>query len=436
MVTAQSNDQITVIIDETPVKIERQQPILIDGVLLLPVRAIFEEMGFNVHWGDANRRVVLSDNRDFVVLEIGQHMFTINSETHTLDVPPQIVNDTTMMTICAILERIDYALEWDADTNTARIFRPEMYPPYIIFGGRRYSTDTRDFAVFGGTHEEMAQLRYMTNLRTLDLFADSIYVLSHMTELPNFQNLMVFGSIDDFTLLENLPNLRVLGLLDEEMNDLTPLANLTNLEYLSVFGGQIDDLSPLAELTNLRELEVMGSGFSDVAPLANLTKLEMLGLHGGEISDISPLTKLENLWKLHLEGNNISDITPIASLPQLGDLCVWNNQINDISPIAHLTDLIMLILRGNQIEDLTPLSGLTRLLLLYLCDNPISDLTPLSDLPDGISMTLRGYHRVTDWSPIAHFSWINSRRPSYFIDNPMESEQESDAPIIPLPLSE
>jgi hypothetical protein len=70
-------------------------------------------MGFEVDWDSATRRITLTNSDYTVVLTVGSDAFTTNGVRRTLDIPPQIINGTTMLPIRSVLESVGYQLDWD-----------------------------------------------------------------------------------------------------------------------------------------------------------------------------------------------------------------------------------------------------------------------------------------------------------------------------------
>ncbi|MCL1995584.1 MAG: leucine-rich repeat domain-containing protein, partial [Defluviitaleaceae bacterium] len=171
----------------------------------------------------------------------------------------------------------------------------ETSPDYITIAGRRISTAETDLAFSHSnlTNDDIADLRYMTNLRSLSI-------------------------------------------IGEQISDLTPISGLTNLEFLTVESGLVSDLTPLANLTNLQALSLWSNQISNIAPLANLRNLETLHLTYNQITNIEPLVNLTNLLWLSLAGNNIVNIEPLANLPNLLWLNLWDNPITNWDFVDHV----------------------------------------------------------------------------------------------------
>jgi len=117
MASAQPNTGIHVIVHGHTVEFDGPGPVIIDNRVLVPLRGVFEAMGFNVDWNDITSVVILTRDGDFVLIPIGSSIFTANGQSHTLDVPAQLIGGRTMLPIRAVLESVGYTLDWD---NTDR----------------------------------------------------------------------------------------------------------------------------------------------------------------------------------------------------------------------------------------------------------------------------------------------------------------------------
>ena len=126
--TASASASISVTIDGNPIIFQGQQPVSIDGRTLVPARGVFEALGFDVRWDGDLRQVVLTNDLNVVIMNIGSTQFTNNGITHQLDVPAQIINGSTMVPLRAPLESVGYQLDWTASTQTVIITRPASSP--------------------------------------------------------------------------------------------------------------------------------------------------------------------------------------------------------------------------------------------------------------------------------------------------------------------
>jgi len=114
------SDPITVLLNGNPVNFADQGPVIVDGRVLVPVRGVFEQMGFEVDWNEATSQATLTGHAT-VVITIGSNVFTTNGVSGTLDVPAQTKNARTMLPLRLVLESIGFNLNWIAETQTVQI---------------------------------------------------------------------------------------------------------------------------------------------------------------------------------------------------------------------------------------------------------------------------------------------------------------------------
>ena len=113
--------EISVTIDGVAVDFDGQQPIIVDGRTLVPVRGVFEALGFEVGWNQDASVVTLHGGGYFIEIGIGNSFFTNHSRIIPLDVPAQIINGRTMLPIRAVLESVGVGVDWDGETQTVAI---------------------------------------------------------------------------------------------------------------------------------------------------------------------------------------------------------------------------------------------------------------------------------------------------------------------------
>lgn len=114
-------DTINVTINNQRVNFTDQVPTIVYGRTLVPVRGVFEMLGFDVGWNADTQQVTLTRESDTVVITIGNAAFTANGVSNTLDVPAQIIGGRTMLPIRAVLESVGYNVGWDGATGTVMI---------------------------------------------------------------------------------------------------------------------------------------------------------------------------------------------------------------------------------------------------------------------------------------------------------------------------
>ena len=161
-------------------------------------------------------------------------------------------------------------------------------------------------------------------------------------------------SMEDFTVLLQLPALRKLSLRTCNLKTLEGIGQLTQLHTLSIGQNEVSDISPLANLKGLVVLSLFGNRLEDISPLREMQLLEILSINDNHVVDLSPLKKLHKLRDLHAAGNRIQSVAPLTGLHSLELLNLDANQIAAIEPIAQLPKLKTINLNANPVRDCPP----------------------------------------------------------------------------------
>jgi len=101
-----------------------QHPVILQDRVLVPLRDVFEYLGFEVVWNPRTQIVTMTNRRFEIIVTIGSYSFIVNGEQRSLDAPAQIINDRTMLPIRAILESADFIVSWNNSSRTVEILKP------------------------------------------------------------------------------------------------------------------------------------------------------------------------------------------------------------------------------------------------------------------------------------------------------------------------
>ena len=123
--TGYQTDNIKVLLNGRDLEFD-QPPIIMNDRTLVPMRAIFEAMGCEVIWDDGTIDV-WKDDENIMTLWIDDPEMWLPSGNIILDVPPQIVNDRTLVPVRAISESMGARVEWDGDSRIVKIFMNTYY---------------------------------------------------------------------------------------------------------------------------------------------------------------------------------------------------------------------------------------------------------------------------------------------------------------------
>jgi len=115
------NDDVRIRINGVFVYIpaDDQQPLVIDGRTLVPMRAVMEAMGFTVNWDRTTQTATLVMGDQVVIVEIGSLSMSVNGEAVALDVPAQTHGGRIMVPLRAIGEAVGMRAGWDRHSQIA-----------------------------------------------------------------------------------------------------------------------------------------------------------------------------------------------------------------------------------------------------------------------------------------------------------------------------
>ena len=105
-------DVVTVLVDNVSVVFD-QQPVILEGHTMVPVRAVFEQAGAEVTWDQPTQTATIARNGYTVTIKYGDTGMYKNGERIELEAPAIMINDRVMIPVRAIAEAMDFAVTWD-----------------------------------------------------------------------------------------------------------------------------------------------------------------------------------------------------------------------------------------------------------------------------------------------------------------------------------
>lgn len=88
---------------------------LIDGRTYLPVRGFLEALGATVSWNQADQQITVNYHDYILDMWLGDTTVLVNGLEQTLEVPPRLVGDRTIVPIRLISELLGLGVDWDND---------------------------------------------------------------------------------------------------------------------------------------------------------------------------------------------------------------------------------------------------------------------------------------------------------------------------------
>ena len=116
-------ETVIVTLNGNPIEFDVPAQIINDRTMV-PMRKIFESLGADVDWVEEQQGIVAIKDSKIIVMKIGSGLMIVSDilagtqEEITLDVPPQIVDDRTLVPVRAISESLGVSVDWVAETQT------------------------------------------------------------------------------------------------------------------------------------------------------------------------------------------------------------------------------------------------------------------------------------------------------------------------------
>jgi hypothetical protein len=112
---------INISVDGSPLELTTS-PVIENGTTLVPMRAIFEELGLEVKWDDATKTVTGTTDGLEIKLTLGSNTAYVNGMAKTIPVPAKAINGSTMVPVRFIADALGNTIEWDEANQTVNVF--------------------------------------------------------------------------------------------------------------------------------------------------------------------------------------------------------------------------------------------------------------------------------------------------------------------------
>lgn len=119
-ISACANDAVSVYINGLNIAFD-VPPQIINGRTMVPMRAIFEELGATVEWIQENQTITGKKGDTTIVLQIGSTELRVNDKVATLDVAPIIIDSRALVPARAVAESLGVDVVWHNDVKVVSI---------------------------------------------------------------------------------------------------------------------------------------------------------------------------------------------------------------------------------------------------------------------------------------------------------------------------
>lgn len=111
-----------------------EPPRIVNNRVLVPLRGVFENLGYQVVWEHAGQNIQITKGNKHVKLTVNSHNGFVNNQSRILDQPPIISNERTLIPLRFVSEAIGSQVNWDAATRQVSISYPSTGNQQIQHG--------------------------------------------------------------------------------------------------------------------------------------------------------------------------------------------------------------------------------------------------------------------------------------------------------------
>lgn len=102
-----------------------EQPIEESDRILVPMRAIFEDLGASVDWNGNEESITITNDATTIEMQIDNNIMQIDDTQVTLDVPPRLIGERTLVPLRAVSEALNAKVDYIENLNRVVIDPPQ-----------------------------------------------------------------------------------------------------------------------------------------------------------------------------------------------------------------------------------------------------------------------------------------------------------------------
>ncbi len=184
---------IFVAVNGENIEFKGQQPYLDDGRAFIPIREVFEKLGYDISWDNVNKTATLTSPDKTIKISAFKNHLTVDDNTAlALALPPQIIDGSMLIPLRAVGTAAGIDMEWDNSSRTILLrTQPGVYiSSETMSYGRAYEflykcisvTDYADMLylsklkeIYAGENSEEIKLIFHKMYSELHDYRDIIY---------------------------------------------------------------------------------------------------------------------------------------------------------------------------------------------------------------------------------------------------------------------
>lgn len=222
--------------------------------------------------------------------------------------------------------------------------------------------------------EDISELEKLKNLEVIDIYSyDDLKSFNVLGELSNLKSITIdSGRLYSIDFVEKLDKLETLVIESCELKTIEPLRNKQGLKSLKIgVCYTIQDFDVIETLPDLEELNLEGLYVKDSINWENLKNLKSLYLNNAGstnvITALSGYEQLENLYLTNLDEDIVENIAVIGRLNNLKSLTLKNGKAFDMSVLSNMPNLEDIYLNNvHEVKGLEKIFNLPQLKKFYI----------------------------------------------------------------------
>lgn len=177
-VNAYCDQDITVKLNDSVVEFTSKKPVVVNNRTLIPLRGLFENMGYNIEWEPNTKAAILTNNENTILIRNEANYIVVNDVQKSTDVPAQIIDGSMMIPLRAVTDATGAGIAWDANTKTVSI---------TTDGSSEYTVAIDDYAkAYNETIKPLEDLEGLVNkLNSLDVDSATDEINDVLAQLKN-----------------------------------------------------------------------------------------------------------------------------------------------------------------------------------------------------------------------------------------------------------
>jgi len=116
--------QVRLIIDNREVSGLDTPPVILENRVMVPARAVFEQVGGRVEWNELDRQITVYYGDDVLIMRIGNTAALLNGMYIRMELPPTIIGDRTLIPLRFPAEAFGFDVAWDPVGRAAILHSP------------------------------------------------------------------------------------------------------------------------------------------------------------------------------------------------------------------------------------------------------------------------------------------------------------------------